>query len=222
MPVIGKGPLEGKASSRATKLVEHLKSLPDFVHYTEIDGKYGHLGATLADAVLQSNNDYERNVRPRIKRILSCYGNYSNLSGLNALLKTVNVQNFLHWNGERKPQTFLDLVDLLGSERVDTEDDFRSWLQRDDARGKLIAIKYIGPKTADYLKILVGLQAAAVDRHLLGFLAEAGFLKLDYLSAQNILLEAAALLDVNCAHLDHSIWQYMSRRSVGKASCKDQ
>jgi len=43
-------------TSDAEKLVLFVRSLPGFVFYSTIDGNYQHIGATVADAVLQANN----------------------------------------------------------------------------------------------------------------------------------------------------------------------
>ena len=40
---------------RAALLVAYVHTLPDFQHYTSIDGAYDHIGATVADAILQAN-----------------------------------------------------------------------------------------------------------------------------------------------------------------------
>jgi len=53
----------------AEKLVNFIRGLSDFSIVTEIDGNYQHLGATIADAVLQANMRYETHVRPRINLI---------------------------------------------------------------------------------------------------------------------------------------------------------
>jgi hypothetical protein len=204
--------------SAPEQVAAYINSLSDFVKFTEVDGNYGHIGATLADAVLQSNNNYERNVRSRIARIRTLYSDAPKLSDLRRLLLRITVQEFLNWNGTRKPGTFLDLVDLLEREVVDTEVDLRQWLSTPASREKLLAIPFIGPKTADYLKILVGLPVAAPDRHLLGFLELAGLGKLSYPVGQDIVHRTADLMQLNRAHLDHSIWRYMSG---SKASALD-
>jgi endonuclease III len=206
------------AGNAPEQLAAYISSLSNFVKYTEIDGNYSHVGATLADAVLQSNNDYERNVRRRIARIRTIYAGAPKLSDLKRLLLRIKVQEFLDWKGTRKLGTFLDLVDLLQREVVDTEDDLRQWLSVPDSREKLLAIRFIGPKTADYLKILVGLPVAAMDRHLLGFLELAGLGKLSYPTGQDVVHKTADLMQLDRAHLDHSIWRYMSS---GKASAVD-
>jgi len=111
-----------------------------------------------------------------------------------------------------------DLVGLLEREVVDTEADLRQWLSTPASREKLLAIPFIGPKTADYLKILVGLPVAAMDRHLLGFLELAGLGKLRYPVGQDIVHRTADLMQLNRSHLDHSIWRYLSG---SKASAVD-
>jgi hypothetical protein len=206
------------ASNAPEKLAAYIDSLPNFVTYTEIDGNYGNVGATLADAVLQSNNNYERNVRSRVARIRKRYADAPRLSDLKRLLLQITAQEFLDWKGTRKPDTFLNLVDLLQREGVDTEDDLRQWLSLPDSCEKLVAIHFIGQKTADYLKILVGVPVAAMDRHLLGFLKLAGLGKLNYPAGQDVVHKTADLMQLDRAHLDHSIWRYMS---AGKASSVD-
>jgi hypothetical protein len=192
-------------------LVEFIKSLPEFKIYTEIDGEYGHIGATLADAVLQSNNNYERNVRCRITRIRNVYRDDVTLHDLKRLLQRITVQEFLDWQGNRKPGTFLDLMALLDRENLDTEEDLKRWLTQDGSSAeKLLDIRFIGPKTVDYLKILVGLSVAAMDRHLIGFLKRAGMSVPSYKQGQEIIHHAADLMSLNRAHLDHSIWRHMS------------
>ncbi|MCW3476268.1 hypothetical protein [Limobrevibacterium gyesilva] len=198
-----------EGSTEPERLAIYIKSLPGFEKYTQIDGNYGHVGAALADAVLQSNNDYERNVRHRIARIRKMYARETSLQDLKQLLQRITAAEFLDWNGTRKPATFLDLVGLLGREGVNTEDDLRKWLPGEESSTKLREIHFIGPKTVDYLRILVGLPFAAMDRHLLGFLECAGIGKFNYARSQEIVHRAADLLGLDRAHLDHSIWRYM-------------
>jgi hypothetical protein len=193
------------------RVAGYIKTLPGFEIYTEIDGNYGHIGATLADAVWQSNNNYEKNVRHRIARIREVYARETSLQDLRRLLQHVTAQEFLNWNGTRKPTTFLDLVDLLGQEDVNTEDDLRKWLTREGSRAKLADIRFIGRKTVDYICILVGLPTAAMDRHLFAFLERAGIeVGHNYERGQEVFHRTADLMGLDRAHLDHSIWRYMS------------
>jgi hypothetical protein len=131
----------------------------------------------------------------------------------------VVVGSRLEWNGTRKPKAFCDLVELLERERVNTENDLREWLQREGRSAKLREVRFIGPKTVDYLKILVGLPNAAMDRHLLGFIERAGMGKVSYARVQEIIHTAADLMKLNRAHLDHSIWRYMSSGMKAVPNC---
>lgn len=70
----------------------------------------------------------------------------------------------------------------------------------------------IGPKTADYIKILIGSQTAAADRHVFRLLSEAGLEASNYEVARDILNLTADILGVERVFFDHSIWQYMSKR----------
>lgn len=203
------------------ELANYIRSLAEFEIVTQIGGKYDHVGATLANAVLQANNNYERNVRPRIKRIRMEYADDTSLEDLKRLLSKIGAQKFLRWNGTRKPQTLLALVDLLWREGVNTEDDLRRWLQKADSRDKLLKIRFVGRKTADYLRILVGLDDEAVDRRLLDFLEQAGLGRPTYEHAKEILRQTADFLGINRAFLDNSIWRYMGQDRNGDACCTD-
>lgn len=136
--------------------------------------------------------------------------NYVRLSDLKRLLLTISVQEFLNWQGTRKPGVFLELVNLLSCEGLDSEEDLRNWLFLEENKEKFFAIRFIGEKTADYLKILVGLPNVAIDRHLLNFIELANLGKLTYGLAHQLLHQATQLMNINPSHLDHSIWLYMA------------
>ena len=80
-------------SREPERLVDYIRSLSRFEIYTQIDGNYGHVGAILADAILQSNNDYERNVRSRIARVREMYARETSLEDLKRLLQRKKDQN---------------------------------------------------------------------------------------------------------------------------------
>lgn len=141
----------------AQRLVLYIRSLADFEVWNEIDGNYDHIGATVADAVLQARMRYESHVRPRIRRILEQWPNERTVGALRALLKQVSARGFLNWGGQDRVERFTIIIDLLHTEGIDSEGDLRSWLMREANLEKLRSIRGIGPKTVDYFKILVGL-----------------------------------------------------------------
>lgn len=193
------------------KLARYVASLSEFTIYECIDGNYKHMGATVADAVLQANNRYATNVTPRVNRILKEYPNSKTTSSLLRHLTSIPAQTFLNWRGEERSERFIITVCLFKTEGVETEIDLQDWLVHSANLAKLLRIKGIGQKTLDYFKILVGIPTSAIDRHLLKFLALAGIEVAGYHGAQELINATADLLGVNRACFDHSIWQFMSR-----------
>src|SRR5271168_1681528 len=95
------------------QLAQYVRSLPDFVVYQVIDGPYNHMGATIADAVLQANNKYESNVAPRVERILKKYPGTRTTSAVVALLESVSAKEFLSWGGDDRAQRFCEVAGLF-------------------------------------------------------------------------------------------------------------
>jgi hypothetical protein len=81
--------------SDAEKLAHCVRSLPDFIMYETIDGNYNHIGATVADAVLQANLRYKTHVKPRVNRILAQYPESRTTSSVLTLLKSITATEFL-------------------------------------------------------------------------------------------------------------------------------
>lgn len=123
---------------------------------------------------------------------------------------------FLNWSGKDRAARFTSILHLLKSEHVETESDLQTWLGRDANLKKLLAINGVGPKTVDYLKIMVGSQSVAIDRRLLKFFGMAGgpISPGDYNTARDILKGAAGLLSIPQADLDHSIWRYIGGKDI--------
>ncbi|MDD2725498.1 MAG: hypothetical protein PHH59_15940 [Methylovulum sp.] len=197
--------------SEVEKLAHYIQSLSGFEIYKTIDGNYDHIGATVADAVLQANNKYATNVKPRVNRILELYPKARTTSSVLRLIESTSATEFLNWRGIDRAERFRLVLVLFSTESIEIESDLKEWLSQDSNLLKLRAIKGIGPKTVDYFKILVGVSTSAIDRHLLNFLGLAGLTPCDYLDAQNIINATADILSVDRAYFDHSIWQFMSK-----------
>ena len=193
----------------ARRLADYVKSRSDFV-YHKVDPPYGHMGATIADSILQANNRYS-SVTPRIRRILARWPRENTVTAVLGVLESVPAVQFLNWNGKDRADRFCEILLLLKREGVESESDFRTWLEKDSNLPKLQAVHGIGPKTVDYFRLMVGLQGAAVDRRLLKFLGMAGISlsQSDYGTALAIINRTADLLSVPRADFDHSIWRYI-------------
>ena len=203
----------------AETLASYLKSLDGFVFLNYDDGNYGHMGATVSDAILQAGINYETVVRPRISSILERYPKATTTSAFLDLLNEVGAKLVLQWNGDEKPNRVVGLAEFFVEKQIETESDLREWLTVESNTFSLRGVRGVGPKTADYIKMLVGLHTTAVDVHVREILRLAGIVAENYEEARDIVNCAADILEIERAYLDHSIWRYMSRRRIARRPC---
>jgi len=211
--------------TKARTFVDYIKSAVGFVFVDYIDGNYGHMGATISDAILQAGIKYDTVVRPRIKKIRELYPEATTTQAFGQLLQKIGPKTVLQWQGDEKANRVVALTRLFLTQGVETEDELRKWMESESNRCRLLTIKGIKQKTVDYIGILVGLQTTAVDRHINTLLMEAGIQTSSYEEARDIINLSADLLGVKRAYFDHSIWQYMSRREKQKSkplSCRNK
>ena len=133
-----------------------------------------HLGAVLADAVLQAGLNYRTVIRPRIARIQTNYPQAARLSGVNSIIERGLVSDFLLWKHPTKVSRFTRLASLLGANSVEDTNDLRQWLKHRRSKDQLLSLSGVGPKTYDYMCCLVGIDRIAVDRHIRTFTRDAG------------------------------------------------
>lgn len=198
--------------NEAETLAAYIKTIEDFPAVEPLE-PYGHMGATLTDAILQAGIDYEKVVLPRAEKIQREYPEARTTSGFAKVIEQFGINEILNWAPGAKPDRLLELVKLLLQFRIETEDELRIWLEIPRNLEELREIKGIKNKTANYLQILVGSQSAAPDVHLFRFLEEAGLPINTYPKAQRIIADTAALIGVPQSLLDRRIWLYMSTRS---------
>jgi hypothetical protein len=200
----------------------------------EID-TYEHMGAAIADAVLQAQRDYDSFVTPRTERILRRWPQAKTVGAVLECLKSVSPDEFLDFKDNptssnylaHRVRRFVEIVTLLKNSGVETADDLKRWLVGEKNAAKLSAIYGVGPKTTEYIKILVGLQTAAPDSRIREFFAQAGIPSAGDVFDREVINRTADLLSVPRSCLDHSIWQYVgshagktrqSRRVLGGCS----
>jgi hypothetical protein len=206
----------------ARTLLEYLESLESFVFLDYYDGNYDHMGATISDAMLQAGLKYDSVVRPRVKRIRTEYADAKTTSAFLKVLLEAGPKVVLDWSDDEKPNRVVGLTEFFLRQNIETEQDLREWLAVEANRPALLRVRGVGPKTADYLKILVGSNTTAVDRHVFAILSEAGIPTTDYEIAREIVNAAADARGMDRSCFDHSIWQFMSRRrnlSAGSTIC---
>ncbi|CAK7054772.1 MAG: hypothetical protein DELT_01166 [Desulfovibrio sp.] len=187
------------------------------VHYTPATPRIAsdHIGAVLADAILQAGMSYRTVVRVRVDRIHSKFPEAATLSGLIALLDCYGAVDFLSWTHPTKLSRFMGLTNFLCTQQIDTTIELKHWLVQATARKHLLGLHGIGPKTYDYLCCLVGIDCIAVDRHVRTFANEAGVDNHNYDFLQSVVSYAADLLGMPRRDFDAWIWRTISSRMLG-------
>ena len=168
--------------------------------------RYDHMGALMADAVLQAGLNYRTVVAPRVRNLLQRFPYATSIPTFRSVLLEVGSANVLHWSHPEKPLRLLLLTNFLYDNCVFTSTAFRTWLLIDANCAALAGVRGIGPKTLDYLKCLCGIDTVAVDRHLMRFIAKAGVQSPGYSSVQEILERAAGMMEISKTELDRMIW----------------
>jgi hypothetical protein len=174
---------------------------------------YGHMGATLTDTVLQAGLNYRSVVLPRVKYVLTQYPHATTTTRFWDLLCEVGPQAILRWSHPEKIDRLTRLIGLLREKGLETESDLASWLRTLAASEQLLAVRGIGPKSVDYLKILVGIPTVAVDRHVKALFTNLDLAYVSYEHCRTVVCQAALILEVEPHVLDGIIWEYVSNPS---------
>jgi hypothetical protein len=172
---------------------------------------YYHMGATITDSILQAGLNYHHVVYPRVLKLLTKYPDYKTTCDFIILMQVVPLTELIAWKNPKKLQRIKDLTWFLYNNGIENEDQLVKWLDAENNVNRLRGVDGIGPKTIDYLKILAGDQAIAIDRHLFAFLELAGIPLCSYQEASLIYGKAAELLDIGQYELDKKVWMYMTK-----------
>lgn len=175
---------------------------------------YRHIGAVLADAVLQAGLNYTHVVRPRVVSLIDKFPSGNTTSGLIDLIGLHGSSSLLNWSHPEKPLRLRELTNFFYLEAVETTEDLRLWLHGSKNKARLLKVRGVGPKTVDYIQSLVGLPAIAVDRHIRSFAQNAGLGQLEYNHVKAIMESAADHLKCGRLELDVAIWQFMSGNAL--------
>lgn len=173
-----------------------------------------HVGALLADCVLQAGLSYRHVVQPRVARVKSLFPYATRVSIFADVLDDVGAEHVLQWTHAEKPRRLDCIVTVLMCEGVETTYDLGRWLDDGSGRAILRTVKGVGPKTLDYMQILCGTPTCAIDRHVVAFMESAGVVPRDYDHAHAIFTHCAAVLSVPADQLDSALWRHQSGASV--------
>lgn len=193
-------------------LAAKIQALPSLPTNYRTGPAYSHMGALLADAVLQAGLNYRTVVQPRVNRILTLWSDALLTSDLLRLINDWGAPHLLQWTHEEKLNRFVGLVEFVHKHSVETVTDFAAWLAIDQNVSDLRTLRGVGPKTVDYLRNLTGTPAIAVDRHIRAFVESSGITCNGYTHTRLLVEDAAAFLQLSPSLVDHAIWLHRSTR----------
>lgn len=177
----------------------------------QVWGGWNHMGAVVCDAGLQAGMRYESVIRPRIEHLIAAWPDPT-LSAFEAeMTDRAALEGVLNFHGP-KLDTIRSLSSHLRAEQIDTVQEFATWLDLPSNAASLFEIKGIKDKTADYLRLLVGLPGAAVDRHLRRFVQRAWPEAATYAEVHDLVVRAADASGHDLGGLEYAIWNYESRQ----------
>lgn len=166
-----------------------------------------HMGAILADSVLQAGLNYTTVVRPRVLNILQNYPQADTTSALLKLIKKKRTAEFLSWQHHEKLMRFEALVAFLKDWGIEDAQDLRNNLGSEHFCFQVQSINGVGPKTVDYMACLVGVESIAVDRHVRNFAKAVGVENNDYYFLRRSFCCAADLLELPRREFDAWLWR---------------
>lgn len=173
---------------------------------------YSNLLPLLADSTLQQGMNYNSFVVPRIRRIENEYSFFSKISQVP--MEKDFVSNFLNVNNHRKINMFIDILQLLVKEGIETISNFYTWVQEKINQQKLLNIHGFGHKTLDYILNLLGIQSIPIDRHIYKFLNVCGIEIRNYEKASTIINLTAEKNGYNKIGMDREIWNFMKTITI--------
>ena len=204
-----------EADRDAKVLADFVANLPRFAYEPRNHACYAHMGATICDSILQAGLNYRTVVAPRVRAVLRRWPSANTTTSFWRMLRRFDIRSVIDWRNAEKPRRILELTEFCLERGLETETCLQSWLLDDANADSLRTVRGVGPKTVDYLKMLVGLPAVAVDRHLRTFVSWAGLSLSDYDAISAVVSQAADLLGVHRGSLDHAIWSYVSSSRTG-------
>jgi len=174
---------------------------------------YNHIGAVLADVVLQAGLNYFNVVRPRVMNIIDSFPDMNCVVNLVEMVNSQQTPFFLSWQHAEKIQRFERLVIFLHNNNINYIDELRVLLMNNNFCSRLLKLNGIGPKTIDYMSCLVGLDCIAVDRHIRSFAKRAGIEINNYHFLKLVFSYAADMLSISRREFDSWVWCRESENS---------
>ncbi|SIT59051.1 conserved hypothetical protein [Mesorhizobium prunaredense] len=191
----------------ARRVADYALEMGADIRRETVRASYDHMGAIVADCVLQAGLNYRSVVLPRVSTILERFPDLDRTSELVGLVARGETSRFLNWHHPEKVGRFEALVGFLSEHSVESAAILSNRLRDASFVLTLRDVRGVGPKTVDYMQCLVGIDSIAVDRHVRTFAKRVGVVEEDYDFLRSVFCYAADLLSVSRREFDAWVWR---------------
>ncbi len=202
--------------TRMNQLVEHflasMQNLRGFEVATSLALGSDHVGAIVAEAVLQPGSRYKRLVRPRIEKIMKDYPKRKTSGDFVRLLEEISPKYFLNWEEEDKPRRVLAVAKYLHNLGIETKDEFYLLFDEPDFPKVLKEIRGIGNKHIDSMKLLLRYPCESLHEAVRLVFQEMNIPFSTFEESRVLFQEIAHELKLDYENLLLCFWRYESNR----------
>lgn len=200
-----------ESPNHTTALLEYLQA-SGITTPEPVKPGWPHIGGVIVDAVLQPQRSYENLVRPRVRHVIDTYPEAATTSGFLNLLQKEDPKDVMRYQSENRARIALNLATTFQQQNLNTVEEIRTRFQTPDEKSALLKnlqhIRGVGPKTANYVGILVGdPESFAIDARIRKILRAAGIPRLSYNKTEKVIRDTAAQLGWHAGALDATLWK---------------
>lgn len=199
------------SSNHTTALLEYLQA-SGITTPESVKPGWTHIGGVIVDAVLQPQRSYENLVYPRVRHVINTYPEAATTSGFLDLLQKEDPKDVMQYQSDDRASIALNLATTFQQQNLNTVEEIRTCFQTPDEKSALLKnlqhIRGVGPKTANYVGILVGdPESFAIDARIRKVLKAAGIPRLSYNKTEKVIRDTAAQLGWHAGALDATLWK---------------
>lgn len=199
----------------AALLLRHLDCI-GLTGSEQVTRGWAHMGALLVEAALQRQRIYKTVVLPRARAVKQSWPDAETTSGFLKRLEEHDLAEVINYNSPLRITQIAEMAAVLTHHGIEKVNEFRTALEDlkrgPELRKALKRVKYVGPKTLDYLEILVGISSVAVDSRLTRVTKAAGIERTDYDYLVAVIRAAAAKRSWRPGDLDAALWRAGERQ----------
>ena len=171
-----------------------------------------HIGAFIAEAIMQPGESYKIAIRPLIERLIRDYPEGKTSGHFARLLEEISPKYFLNWKENDKPRRVLAVAKCLHALSIETADELRFIIDDPDFIKAMKDIRGIGNRQIDYLKLLLEIPSETAQEYMNVILKESGVSTVPEEEISVIWDETARLLQKKTSDLLLCVWRYLDNQ----------